>query len=47
MAISTPFPEDDFIRVELIPGSGRVIKFEVADGLVQSLSHQGEKFKKI
>jgi len=46
--ISTPFTEKDTIRVEMNPGQGEVIKFNLnAAGQVESLEYQGMKFIRI
>jgi CubicO group peptidase (beta-lactamase class C family) len=46
--VSTPFTEKDTVRVEMIPGQGEVIKFEVnSDGKVVSLEYSGMKFARV
>ena len=43
--IATPFTEKDTIRVEMIPGSGEVIKFNKnAEGKIESLIYSGVTF---
>lgn len=44
--IATPFPTENTMRVELVPGSGTIIGFELKDGKVVSLFHQRETFVK-
>lgn len=45
---ATAFTEKETIRVELIPGSGEVIRFaKNADGDVESLNYAGSEFKRI
>lgn len=46
-AVATPFPHDDTIRVELVPGTGEVIQFKVEDGVVTKAFYSKEEFKKI
>ena len=46
--ISTPFTEKETIRVELIPGSGRVVYFKVDDGgKVNRLTFEGDEYKRV
>lgn len=46
--VSTPFTEKDTIRVEMSPGQGEVIKFNLnATGQAESLEYQGMKFTRI
>jgi hypothetical protein len=46
--ISTPFTQPDTIRVEMSPGQGEVIKFNLnATGQVESLEYQGMKFLRV
>jgi hypothetical protein len=46
--VSTPYTEKDAIRVEMIPGQGEVIRFNVnADGNVSSLIYSGTTFTKL
>lgn len=45
--IATPFPTENSMRVELVPGSGTIIGFKLQDGEVFSLFHQSESFKKV
>lgn len=46
-ATATAFTEKETIRVELIPGTGEVIRFSKgADGQVESLNYAGGEFKK-
>lgn len=42
--IATAFPSENTMRVELVPGSGTIIGFDVKDGVVVSLFHQMEVF---
>ena len=45
--VSTPYTASDTIRVEMIPGQGEVIKFDVnASGSVDSLTYSGIKFER-
>ncbi len=44
---ATPFPTENTMRVELVPGSGTIIGFNLKDGKVQSLFHQRETFVKM
>lgn len=46
-SLATPFPTENTMRVELIPGYGTVIGFDVDEGKVVSLYHKREKFKRI
>lgn len=45
--IATPFPTENTMRVELVPGSGTIIGFDLEDGEVVSLFHQRETFQKV
>lgn len=45
--IATPFPTENTMRVELVPGSGSIIGFDLKDQKVISLFHQKETFVKI
>ena len=45
--IATPFPTENTMRVELVPGSGTIIGFDLKEGKVVSLFHQRETFVKI
>jgi hypothetical protein len=45
--VATPFPSEDTMRVELVPGSGTIISFEVSEGTVVALHHQREAFVKV
>ena len=46
--VSTPFREPETIRVELIPGSGEVIKFTKNDtGTIESLNYAGVEYRKV
>lgn len=45
--IATPFPNQNTMRVELVPGSGTIIGFDLEDGEIVSLFHQRETFKKV
>ncbi|GGE01295.1 serine hydrolase domain-containing protein [Planktosalinus lacus] len=45
--IATPFPTENTMRVELVPGSGTIIGFNLKEGKVVSLFHQRETFMKI
>lgn len=42
----TPFPQENTMRVELIPNSGTVIRFIIENGKVTAISYAGEKFLK-
>jgi hypothetical protein len=43
--IATPYIEKDTVRVEMIPGSGEVIKFNKnAEGKIESLMYSGVTF---
>lgn len=44
---ATAFPTENTMRVELVPGSGTIIGFEVKDGKVIRLFHQRELFEKV
>jgi CubicO group peptidase (beta-lactamase class C family) len=44
--IAAPFPHENTMRVELVPGSGTIIGFDIKDGEVVSLYHQRETFVK-
>jgi CubicO group peptidase (beta-lactamase class C family) len=44
--VPTPFTQKETVRVELVPGSGEVIKFNAADGKAVSLSYSGAVFTK-
>lgn len=44
--VATPFPVEDTMRVELVPGSGTIIGFKLKEGAVESLYHQRETFVK-
>ena len=47
-AVSTPFTEKESIRVELIPGSGKVVFFKPDDlSKVNSLTYEGNEYKRI
>ena len=47
-AKATAFTEKETIRVELIPGTGEVIRFSKnAEGQVESLNYGGNDFKRI
>ncbi len=45
--VATPFPVENTMRVELVPGSGTIIGFDLKDGAVVSLFHQKETFVKV
>jgi len=45
--VATPFPHDDCMRVELIPGSGIVICFGVENGEVKDVSVGRDVFEKV
>ncbi len=45
--VATPFPIANTMRVELVPGSGTIIGFDIHDGEVISLFHQREPFVKL
>lgn len=45
--IATPFPSENTMRVELVPGAGTIIGFELKEGVVLSLFHQREIFVKV
>jgi hypothetical protein len=46
--VSTPFTQKDTIRVEMSPGQGEVIKFDLnAAGQAESLEYQAMKFTRI
>ncbi|WP_194977041.1 serine hydrolase domain-containing protein [Aquiflexum lacus] len=45
--IATPFPTENTMRVELVPGSGTIIGFDLKEGKVVSLFHQRETFVKM
>lgn len=44
MAAMEPFTESDSARVELVPGSGQVIRFRIADGRVTGLQIEGQDY---
>jgi CubicO group peptidase (beta-lactamase class C family) len=47
-AVSTPFTQKESIRVELIPGSGKVVFFKPDDlSKVNSLTYDGSEYKRI
>lgn len=47
-AVSTPFTQKESIRVELIPGSGKVVFFKPDDlNKVNSLTYEGNEYKRI
>ena len=47
-AVSTPFTEKETIRIELFPGSGKVIYFKSGDtGKINSLTYDGSEYKKV
>ena len=43
-AVATPYPLDNAIRVEMIPGSGRVAVFELEENKAATLQFYGEVF---
>ena len=46
--LSTPFTQKETIRVEMIPGEGEVIKFEVnSEGTVDSFNYGGMTFARV
>jgi CubicO group peptidase (beta-lactamase class C family) len=46
--VSSPFTEKETVRVELIPGSGQVLKFiKNAEGKIEAVMVGGREFKKI
>lgn len=45
--VATAFPTENTMRVELVPGSGTIIGFDLKDGKVVSLYHQRETFIKL
>ena len=45
-AVATPFTEAETVRVELDPGSGRVVAFEVEGGRPVALRYDGERFER-
>lgn len=47
MAKPTPYPCEDCMRLELIPGWGMVVQFEVADGQPVSVQFGGDRFERI
>ncbi|PYS88890.1 MAG: hypothetical protein DMF62_08665 [Acidobacteria bacterium] len=44
--VPTPFTQKETIRVEMIPGQGEVIKFDIDGGKVISLTYSGSTFKR-
>ena len=46
-ATCTPFPEQDCARIELVPGSGRVIQFIPENGKLEKFKFNGEIFERI
>jgi hypothetical protein len=44
--VPTPFTQKETVRVEMIPGSGEVLKFNVVDGKVVSLTYSDLVFTK-
>lgn len=47
-AVSTPFPEKETIRVELIPGQGRMVSFKPGDtGKISGLVYDKDEYKKV
>lgn len=45
-AAMEPFTESDSARVELVPGSGQAIRFQVADGRVDGLQTNGQDYQR-
>lgn len=45
-ATGTPYPEQDCVRIELIPGSGSIIQFKPENGKVEQLKFRGEIFER-
>ncbi len=45
--IATPFPKENTIRIELIPGSGQVLQFIMKEGQVTGIQADGDVFKKV
>jgi len=46
-SIATPFPTENTMRVELVPGSGTIVGFDLKEGEVVSLFNQRETFVKV
>jgi len=47
-AVSTPFTEKETIRLELLPGSGKVVFFILDEsGKVNSLKYEGQEYKRV
>ena len=47
-AVSTPFTEKETIRIELYPGSGKIIFFKSGDdGKMNGLTYDGSEYKKV
>ena len=47
IADATPYPTENTMRVELVPGSGSVIGFNLVDSEVKSVSYKSDTFTKI
>ena len=45
--VATPYPKENTIRVELVPGRGEAIEFEVEGDKVVSLRARDLEFKKV
>jgi len=45
--VPTPFTQKEAIRVEMVPGNGEVIKFDVEDGKAVSLTYSGATFRRL
>jgi len=41
-----PFPKDETVRVELVPGTGRVLAFEPAEGAVERVILEGDVYER-
>jgi hypothetical protein len=46
-AVATPFTAPETMRVELVPGQGEVIAFQVAAGRVEALRFDGAVFDRV
>ncbi len=46
-AVATPFKHQDTVRLELAPGQGRTIKFNISDNKVLSLEYEDLEFSRL
>ena len=45
--IATPYVKENTIRIELVPGSGEVLQYQVKDTKVEAIRVDGMEFKKV